>query len=219
MATAIRPRRQPGLDRTPGLAAVGRLEEATPRATRAEGPGETAELPHAGVEDLRILGIDRQVRAAGVAVDEEGALPGLAAVGRLVDPALVVAVPEVAGGADPDGVAVARVNGDPGDVLAVLEPRLLPGVAAVGRLVEPVADRDAVSDPRLAGPHPDGLRILGIGGDGADRLHLLVEDRPVGKAAVDRLPDTAARRADVDRQRAVGDRLDRRDAAAGLGRA
>src|SRR5436305_3662291 len=70
----------------------------------------------------------------------------------------------------------------------------------------------------LAGPRPEGLGVLGVGGQGADRLHLLVEDRLIGEAAVDRLPDAAARRPDVDGQRAVGHRLDRRDPAAGLRR-
>ena len=74
-----------------------------------------------------------------------------------------------------------------------------PGLAAVGRLVDAVADRDAVARPRLAGADPDRLRVGRIDGDGADRLHrLLVEHRLERGAAVDRLPHAAAGGADVD---------------------
>ena len=88
----------------------------------------------------------------------------------------------------------------------VSEAHPLPGVAAVGRLVEAVADRDAVAGPRLAGAHPDLLGVLGIDGDGADRLVVVVEDRLEDEAAVGRLPDAAAGRADIDGERILAPR-------------
>ncbi len=109
--------RQAFLERPPGLAAVGRLVEAAPLAAGAERPGGAPELPHARVEDRRILRIDGEIGAAGVGVDVEHPFPGLAAVGRLVDAALLVAVPQVAGGANPDRIAVRRVHLDAGDAL------------------------------------------------------------------------------------------------------
>src|SRR5262249_53295103 len=66
---------------------------------------------------------------------------------------------------------------------------------------------------------PDGLRVRGIEGDRADRLHrLLVEDGLERGAAVHRLPDTAARGADVEDGLATVDvRGDGGDAAAHRG--
>src|SRR6266849_1421437 len=104
----------------------------------------------------------------------------------------------MAGGAGPYRVAVGRAHLDAGDALGILEAGPLPGVAAVCRLIETVAHRSAVARPRLARAHPDGLRILGIDGNGANRLHVVVEDRFPGYAAVGRAPDAAARRSHID---------------------
>ena len=95
-----------------------------------------------------------------------------------------------------------------------------PGVAAVGGLVDAIADRDRVPHPRLARAHPDRLRVGRVEGDGADRLHrLLVEHRPEGRPTVERAPHAAARRAHEDDRLAVlaGARGNRRDAAAHRG--
>ena len=80
------------------------------------------------------------------------------------------------------------------------EAHVRPVLAAVGGLVDAIADRDAVAHPRLAGADPDDLRILRVDRDGADGLYwLLVENGFVRSAAIGRFPDTAARRADVER--------------------
>ena len=95
-------------------------------------------------------------------------------------------------------------------------PMLRPGLAAVGGLVDAVADRHAVAHPALARPDPDRLGVLGIDRDRADRLHrLLVEHRLERGAAVHRLPHAAARRADIHGETiALVHGGDRRDAAA-----
>jgi hypothetical protein len=58
-----------------------------------------------------------------------------------------------------------------------------------------------------------------INGDGADGLRVFVEDRLERGAAVNRLPDAAARRADVENARIVSDAVEGGDAPAGDGRA
>src|SRR4029078_1874871 len=158
------------------------------------GPRLAAEVPHAGVDRLGVLAVHRQHRAAGREVGAlEHSRPRLAAVGRLVDAAVVAVAPQLARHADVDGVGAARVDEDLGDALRVRQAHVGPTVAAVGRLVDAVADRDAVARPRLAAAHPHGLRVLGVDGDGADRLHAgLVEHRLVGGAAVERPSDAAA---------------------------
>ena len=127
----------------------------------------------------------------------ENLRPGLAAVGRLVDAAVFAVAPELARRAGVDGVAVGGIDEDLCDALGSLQAHVRPVLAAVGGLVNAVADRDAVARPGFARADPDGLRVLGIDRDGADRLHgLLVEHRLERRSAVDRFPDAAAGRAD-----------------------
>ena len=187
------------------LTAVGGLEQPAPGTARAEGPTLPPEVPRGGVERPRVLAAHGDHAAAGREVRARQHLsPALAAVGRLVDAALGAVVPEVARRAGVDRVAVPGVHEDPRDALGVLEPDVLPVLAAVGRLVDPVADRSAVPRPRLAGADPDVLRVAGIDGHRADRLRpFLVEDGLERRAAVDGFPHAAARRADVHRQAAA----------------
>src|SRR5262249_11877773 len=116
--------------------------------------------------------------------------PGLAAIARLVDAAVRAVAPELAGYAGIDCIARFGVDQDPDDVLGLAKPHVRPVLAAVGRLVNAVADGDGVAHPGFSGPHPDVLRLRRIDRDRADRLHAhLVEDRLERRAAVLRLPD------------------------------
>ena len=145
--------------------------------------------------------IDGDVAAASVLVDVEDLLPGLAAVGRAKDAALLVGVPQVAGGADEDVVTVQRIDDNPRDALAVRETDVLPVVTAVGALVDAVPHRHAVSRPALAGAHPDDIGVRRIDLDRAGCHRMVVEYRLERDAAVLRLPYTARRRCDVDDHR------------------
>ena len=85
-----------------------------------------------------------------------------------------------------------------------LQAHVRPVLAAVGGLVDSVADRHAVPHPRFACSHPNVLRVGRINRHRADRLHALpVEHRLECGAAVDRLPHASARRADEKRDAAV----------------
>src|SRR5205085_137821 len=76
-----------------------------------------------------------------------------------------------------------------------------PGLPAIGRFVDAVADRDAVARPAFASADPDVLRIFWIEREGADGLdRLFVEDRLVTRAAILGFPNAAAGRADEDGQ-------------------
>src|SRR5205814_703137 len=157
----------------------------------------------------------RDAGASGVRVDVENLLPCLPAVSGLEDAPLFVRVPRVAGRADVDGVARLRTDGDPRDVLGVFESRRAPRRAGVARFADAGADGYAVAHPRLAGADPDVLVVRRIDRDRADRLRrLVVKNRLEREAGIGRLPDAAARRADVDRRRRVGGAVDRRNAAA-----
>ena len=134
------------------LAAIGGFEEAAAGAAGAERPALAAEVPHARHRSSSgacgfIASMPQPVDALAPA---EHFAPGLAAVGGLVDAALVVVVPEVAGGAGVDGVAVLGIDQDLGDVFGILQADVGPVLAAVGRFVDAVADGDAVARPSFS---------------------------------------------------------------------
>ena len=84
-----------------------------------------------------------------------------------------------------------------------VEAHVRPGLAGVGRLVDAVARLDVAADARLA--HPD-VDDVGLDSDTAtaptDALRdLAIGDRRPCLAAVGRLPEAAARRAEVRRLR------------------
>ena len=85
-------------------------------------------------------------------------LPGLAAVGRLVEAALAAGGPERSLRGDVDDVRVARIDDDLGDVLGLLEAHVRPALAAVEAAVDAVAVADVAAADVLAGADPDDVR-------------------------------------------------------------
>src|SRR5438094_110328 len=82
--------------------------------------------------------------------------------------ALVGIAPQLAGDADVHRVGRTGVDQDLGDVLGVRQPHVGPVVAAVGGLVDAIADRHAVAHPRFPGADPDHLGVGGIDRDRPD---------------------------------------------------
>src|SRR4029453_2291556 len=171
-------------DTAPG-ARLGRVGPAG-----AEGPALAAEVPHCGIQQLWILRIHRQRRAAGRLVRAlQHERPALAAVASLVQTAIRRIAPQFARHAGIYGVRILRVDRDLDDALGALQSHVVPGVAAIGRLVDAVADRPRIARPGFARADPDRLRVVRIERDRADRLHrLLVEYRLERRPAVERLP-------------------------------
>ena len=117
------------------------------------------DLPRAGEQDVRVVRVHRQARAAGVRVDEEHALPVPAAVRRPVDAALLLRAGRAAERAGEDDVRVRRVDDDPADAARLAQAHVRPGLAGVGRLVDAVAHHVDVADgPRFARSGPDDTR-------------------------------------------------------------
>src|SRR5262249_53545072 len=137
-----------------------------------------------------------------------------APVGRLVEAAIRRITPKRARHGRKNRVAALRADRYPRDALRFLQTDIRPGFAAVGRFINPIADRDAVSRPRFAASDPNVLRIGRIDRDRADRLNfLLVENGTIARAAVIGFPNAAARRADDEsdftgRLMNTGDRRD-----------
>src|SRR5437660_10246773 len=74
----------------PRRAFIARNVEAASRTAAFSAPSVNFQRPHAGEEDSRITWIHRQVRAAGVFIGEEHALPMRTAVSRAKDTALLL---------------------------------------------------------------------------------------------------------------------------------
>ena len=147
------------------------------------------------------MGSNATIGATGGKVGAfENQLPCFAAIGGLVETAIRRIAPQRAGHGGINRVAVLWTDHDLRDALRIVQTGVRPRLAAVGRFVNSVADRHAVSRPRFAGSDPDIFCVLGIERDRANRLHrLFVEHRPVSSSAIVRFPNAAAGRADEKR--------------------
>src|SRR2546423_145493 len=173
------------------------------------------DLPHAREQDARIRRIDGDLRAAGVLVGEQRALPARAAVGRPEHAALRLRTERRPQRARENDLRVHRIDDDTADAPDLLEPHARPGLAGVARFVDPLADRDVTANPCLAGPGPDNVWIRWRDRERADRLHgLIVEDLLPVHAAVSRLGDAARRAPRVVDERIAGNSGDRRNPVA-----
>ena len=74
----------------PGGAAVDGAIKAAARAAAVEAPRRAPRLPQRRIDDVRVGGIEGEVDAAGLGVLVKNFLPGLAAVLRTEDAALLV---------------------------------------------------------------------------------------------------------------------------------
>jgi hypothetical protein len=145
----------------PGRAAVGRSKQPAARAAARPAPRVDLQLPHTGEEHARVVRIHGDIGAACVLVDEQHTVPRSAAIGRPEDAALRLRAVRVAERAGEDDVGVLRVDDHARDPAGPLEAHARPRFAAVGRLVDAVADRDVAADECLAGAGPDHVRIAG----------------------------------------------------------
>ena len=184
----------------PGLAAVGGLEDAAAGAVPfAVLPGTFAGLPQCGIDDVGVGGIDDDSSGTDIFVLGENLLEGLGAVGGAVDAALGIGTVGMSGDRDEKAVGIARIDGHLGNLLAIAQAEVRPGLAAVGGLVDAIADGEVGTMQSFTAADVDDLRVGGRDGDGADRAGgLLVEDRLPGAAVVGGLPDAAVDRADVE---------------------
>src|SRR5207247_6709240 len=186
-------------DLAPGVAAVGRLEQAAAGAAARHLILDAIRLPHCREQDVRIPAIDLDVHGARLAVAEQLPLPRLPAVGALVEAALVARRAVASEVGDEDDVGVRRMDANLRDRVGVGEAGMGPRLAGVGRLVDAVARHDVAADARLARADEDDVGLRFRDGDGADRRapDLAVGDGRPFRAAVDRLPQSAAGRAEV----------------------
>ena len=202
----------------PRLPAVGRLPQGAARPAALQEVGAAHPLPARGEQHLGVGRVHGNVDEARLVADELDELPGLAAVGRLVEAALGVRAPRPSQGGDVHDVRIGRVHDDAADRPRLLEPHRLPGEPAVGRFENAAARRDGVAGVLFARPRPHLRRVAGGDGQLAHRdAALIVEDRPERDAGVGRLPDPARRARDEKRFRRAGDADHAGGAAAHVG--
>ena len=164
----------------PGAAAIGGFEKSAAGAVEfvVVFPRAFAGLPHRGVDDVGIRGIDLDVGAAGVFVLGDNSLPGLTAVGRAIDSALFAGSVRMAEHGGENAIRVARIDGERGNLLSIAQAEMRPGFAGVGGFVDAVADREIGAMQSFAAADINDVGIGGGDRDGADGLRgLVIEDR------------------------------------------
>src|SRR5713226_576478 len=189
-------------DALPGSAVVVRTVEAVLVAATVERPRSAVAFPHCREEDVGILRIENDVDAAGAVIEVENFLPGFTAVTRAEDAALIVFAVGMAEGGDKSDIGIRRMDDHLADVARVFQTDVVPGLAAIVRTIDAVAEGDVAA---YAGFARTDINYIGIGvrhRDAADRGGiLLVEERIPGNAPVRGFPNAARHRAKIVRVR------------------
>src|SRR6185295_147073 len=95
--------------------------------------------------------IDCDISATGRKIRSfEDLIPCFAAIGGFIETAVGRIAPERAGYSGKDRLAVLWVHGNLCNALGLFQTGMRPCFAAVGRFVDPVANRNAVARPRFS---------------------------------------------------------------------
>src|SRR5712692_4670196 len=124
----------------PRRAAVAGAVKPAARPAACQAPGTARGFPERREQHVRIGAVEGDVNPAASLVLVEDLFPRLAAVGGAEDAALGVRPVGVAQRGHEDDLRVARMHQDAADVARVAEPEMLPDLAAIGGLVNPVAE-------------------------------------------------------------------------------
>lgn len=183
--------RETARDRSPGLSSVGGLVDIGFRTAIEENPLMATSLVRGGVEGIGITGIHHDIGDPRVIGDVEDFIPCSTTVGGFIEPAIAAAGPERSLARDEDGVAVAGIDEDFGDVFGLVEADFGEALSAIERLVETIAVSDASLAIVFPGADPQDITILGIESEAADGVGaVLVEDGIPRGTGVGGLPDT-----------------------------
>src|SRR5580658_9860054 len=117
-------------------------------------------------------------------------------------------------GGDIHDIWIRGINDDAANMMCIGKAHMLPGLACIERLVDPISPGRTLTIVGLACSHPDDGRVGGSYRDIANRRYrFVVEYRlPSGKG-VDRFPDAPAGKADIGDLRIVFDDRQGVDAA------
>ncbi len=166
--------------------------------------GQAPVLVGRRVDDEGVRGVLGYICNPCVIIDIQCLCPSPAAVDGPEYAPVRVGPPEMAHGGDEDDIGVSPIDEDAGDVPRLPKAHVRPGLPRVGRLVDAVADRDAVPAGGLPRPYPDDGRVGRGDGDVPDGDgRFLEEDRKPRRAVVFGLPDPAGADGRVDGPRAA----------------
>ena len=193
------------LELGPRLAGIDRLVHARAGTADLVGPRLAEPVVGRGVKGVgrrRVHGHidDPDITAADH--DLQALRPGLAAVGRLVEPPFGVLRVVMAEGRDVDHVGILGVDDDPPDVMGFRQPHVPPAFPGVCGLVDAVAPIGRAGVVGFARADPKNVGIRGGHGDVADGEDLLVvEDGLERLAVVVRFPESSGAGGGVERVR------------------
>src|SRR5207247_357748 len=118
-------------------------------------------------ENARVARVHRDVRAAGVLVDEQRTRPRPAAIARAEHAALLLRTIRVPQRARDDDVGVARIDDDAADAPGLLEARARPCLADGAEVSELELLVDVRTEPRIRALRRDEVGRRQTGGQGA----------------------------------------------------
>ena len=190
-----------------------------PLASAPQAPRPAVHLPERRVENVGVARIHDEIDSARVLVAEEDLGPGPAPVGGPEDSALRVGPEGVAERRDVRAVRIRGMNPDASDCVGFGEAQVPPAPAGVVGTVDAVALEDIGAQLHFAGADVDDV---GVGRRHRDRADRGAPDLPVGHrapcvAAVGRLEEPAAGRAEVVLVRPLGVARDGDRASATVG--
>ena len=182
----------------PCAPAVGRFIKPAARAAAVQAPRRAIHLPQRGKKRAGIVRIENHVDRAGLVVLEKHLLPGRAAIAGAEDSPFLVLAVRMAQRRHKNHVRVPRIDNHRADVLRILEARVLPRLASVHRLVNPVAVSDVAANAGFTRARIDHV-VVGRGhGNRANRGdRLLIENRLPAHARVRALPHSAGSAAEI----------------------
>ena len=152
----------------PGASAIDALVDPAVGTAAVEAPRTASTLIGRGIEHLGIGRVHRQINRAGVFIQAKHVLPVLSAVDRHEHAAFRVRTPKVSERGRVYDIGVLRIDDDSADVVRLTKTHVLPRPAAVGRLVDAIAPRGALSIVGFARADPDHVGIGRVDGHVAD---------------------------------------------------
>src|SRR5262249_25967144 len=135
----------------PRCSTIGAAIETASRAAAVHAPGRAPRLPQRGKNHVRIIGIEREINAAGVFVLVENFAPGLTAVSGAEDAAFGVGAIGVAESRDVGDVWIFGMYGNAANGTRIAEANRGPGLASVDGFVNAVAVDDVAANAGFAG--------------------------------------------------------------------
>ena len=198
-------RGQAVLHLAPRATAIDRSEDAAQLGAAGERPLLAIEVPHRGVDDVRILRVHVQIGTAMSIIHEQRPAPRLAGIARHEDATFRIRPADMPHRADEDRARVSRADLHARNVARVTKADETPARTAIRRLVHPASERHRIADVRLAGAHIHHRRVARLQRNVTDgERGLRVEQRLPRGAAIACFPDAARGRADIHDVRVTG---------------